>query len=83
MYYKNQYYLITFSILGFLYFLFLYLQDSKLEKDNKAKSYVVVVQKCRNSKGGSSEIIFHISLNQFPNYANSPGFHQFIFKIPH
>lgn len=58
--YKNQYILTIFSLIGFFYVLFFYVQDSNLERNNISKSYIIIEQKCRNSKGGSS---VHIKYN--------------------
>ncbi|VFA40229.1 Uncharacterised protein [Chryseobacterium indologenes] len=58
--YKNQYILTICAILGFLYTLFFYYQDSRLENPNMLKSYTITEQGCRNSKGSSS---VHIKYN--------------------
>ena len=52
--YKNQYILTICTVLGFIYSLFYYFQNSKLENIKTLKAYSVIEQGCKKSKGGSS-----------------------------
>lgn len=58
--YKNQYILTVCAVLGFLYTLFFYYQNSRLENPIMLKTYTIIEQGCRNSKGSSS---VHIKYN--------------------
>ncbi|CAM3318408.1 hypothetical protein [Empedobacter stercoris] len=58
--YKNQYILTICTVLGFLYTLFFYNQNTKLENIATLKAYSVIEQGCKKSKGGSS---VHIKYN--------------------
>jgi len=58
--YKNQYILTICAVLGFLYTLFFYYQNSKLESIKTLKAYTVIEQGCKKSRGGSS---VHIKYN--------------------
>lgn len=70
MYYRNQYILTICSILGLLYTLFFYYQDSKLENTKTLKAYSVIEQGCRNSKGSASVHIRYKDKIYFIRLAN-------------
>lgn len=58
--YKNQYILTICVILGFIYTLFFYYHNSKLENIKTLKAYTIIEQGCKKSRGGSS---VHIEYN--------------------
>lgn len=68
--YKNQYILTICAALGFLYTSFFYYQDSRLENPSMLKSYTIIEQGCRNSKGSSSVHIKYNSKMYYIRLAN-------------
>jgi len=58
--YKNQFILTICMVLGFLYLLFFYYQNLKLENIRTLKPYTIIEQGCKKSRGGSS---VHIRYN--------------------
>lgn len=68
--YKNQYILTICAVLGFLYTLFFYYQDRGLENFSMLKSYTIIEQGCRNSKGSSSVHIKYFNKIYYIRLAN-------------
>lgn len=54
MYYKNQIVIIIISVVVNAFALFFYFQDREMERSGTIKFYEVLLQSCRNYKGGSS-----------------------------